>query len=77
MRILGEMERRHKARKEHRCDLGADCTIHPGDTYFVGVTLPGESSYPIGGGDYEPVDWPFTTMKACVKHYNQAMTGEL
>lgn len=77
MRLLGEIERTHTARKEHRCDLGTDCTIHPGDTYFVGVTMPGENRYPIAPDDWETVDYPFTTMKACVKHYNEEMEGAL
>jgi hypothetical protein len=76
--MLGEQERLvKKARKEHRCNLEHDCTIRPGDSYFIGITLPGDSQYPIGGGDYESVDWPFTVMKACVEHYNMAMAGQL
>ena len=74
--ILGQFTRRQRARKPHRCDLGHQCTIEPGQVYIVGITLPGESSYPIGGGDYEPVDWPFTWQKACFEHYNAAMAGE-
>lgn len=76
MRLLGEQERSHKARQPHKCDLGTNCTIEPGDTYFVGVTLPGEGRYAIGGGDYESVDWPFGVQKSCVHHYNEAMSGE-
>ena len=74
--MLGQMERRHRARKEHRCDLGHDCVIKPGDVYIVGVTLPGSASYR-QWDDYETVDWPFTFQKACFVHYNAAMAGEL
>lgn len=77
MTPVGEMTRRHRARKEHRCDLAHDCIIKPGQVYIVGVTMPGESSYPVGDGSREPYDWPFTFMKACFEHYNQAMAGEL
>lgn len=75
--MLGQFTRRQRARKEHRCDLARDCVIKPGDVYIIGVTLPGESSYPIGDGDYESVDWPFTFQKACFDHYNAMHTGEL
>jgi len=76
--MLGERERLvRKARKEHRCNLDHGCTIKPGDSYFVGVTLPGSASYAEGDGNYDTIDWPFTVMKACVPHYNMAMAGQL
>lgn len=75
--MLGERERLvRKARVAHVCDLGHECVICPGESYFVGVTLPGSATYQ-QWDDYETVDWPFTVMKACVTHYNQAMAGQL
>lgn len=76
--MLGERERLvRKARKEHHCHLEHNCVIKPGDSYFVGVTMPGSSNYAIGDGSYDTYDWPFTVMKACVTHYNMAMAGQL
>jgi hypothetical protein len=76
--MLGERERLvRKARTAHVCDLGHECVIAPGDSYFIGVTLPGSASYAEGDGNYEIIDWPFTVMKACVEHYNMAMAGQL
>jgi len=49
----------HKARTPKKCDH-CGRIIQPGQTYTRVVTFPGESSYPIGGGDYESVDWPFS-----------------
>jgi hypothetical protein len=76
MNELGEFQRMQRARKVHRCDLGGH-DIKLGALYWVGVTLPGSGAYPIGGGDYEPVDWPFTVTKCCTDCYNRMMVGEL
>lgn len=77
MRLLGNhTERCHRARKPHRCQHGRDCTIQPGDVYYVGVTLPGVGSYPIGGGDYETESWDFDWTKCCATHYAE-MVGDL
>lgn len=75
MSALGQMLRSHRARKAHRCDLCRQA-IEPGSVYLVGVTLPGEGRYAIGGGDYEPVDWPFTALKAHPHCYEREEFGE-
>ena len=64
MGLIGDIERRHKARKSHTCDQ-CHKEIAPGSWYSVGITFPGSASYPIGGGDYEPIDWEFTALKLC------------
>lgn len=51
----------HRARTPKQCDH-CGRTIEPGQLYTKVVVFPGEGSYPIGGGDYESVDWPFSTM---------------
>lgn len=76
MSDFAQFQRWHRARKEHRCNL-CQQTIMPGDVYVVGVTLPGDGAYPIGGGDYEVVDWPFTVVKAHQKCHLEMMLGEL
>lgn len=59
-----QMERYQKARVHHVCSGGH--LILPGDTYIVGVILPGEGRYPIGGGDYESESWEFGWDKMCL-----------
>ena len=72
--ILGQYVRLRKARVTHRCEIGGGHDINPGDTYFYGVTLPGVGSYRVYD-DWEQDEWEFTTIKACVPCYNNAMAG--
>lgn len=64
---MSQIERRQKARKEHRCRSG--CTINTGDYYWVLVAFPGVYSYPLGDGDYETDTVDFGWLKLCEKHY--------
>ena len=75
--VLGlDLTRCHTARKSHGPGSCCLCSgaIEPGQRYCVGITFPGEGSYPIGGGDYETESWDFWAAKAHLDCYNREMS---
>jgi hypothetical protein len=73
--MLGQLERLQKARTIHTCGLAKDCVIMPGDTYHVGVTLPGTVRYRVSEDEWDEESIEFSWTKACSKHYNEWMEG--